>query len=109
MTIRFEQTCFACPEQYDAYDKYDNLVGYLRLRHGFFYVSTPDRSVYLFEQSFPLRALEGLTDEETRLYLEESTIDPDGIFESTLQRETYLAIAERVIENHLNQDSTSLK
>ena len=31
--LRFDQTCGACPEQYDVYDD-DRLVGYARLRHG---------------------------------------------------------------------------
>jgi hypothetical protein len=35
--IRLEQTCGACPEQYDAFYG-DRLVGYLRLRHGYFRV-----------------------------------------------------------------------
>lgn len=35
MNIELRQTCGACPEQYDAYLD-DNLVGYLRLRHGYF-------------------------------------------------------------------------
>lgn len=35
--IRLVQTCTACPEQYDAY-RGDELVGYLRLRHGNFTV-----------------------------------------------------------------------
>lgn len=40
--IRLVRTCFACPEQYDAYDQDDVQVGYLRLRHGFFRVDFPD-------------------------------------------------------------------
>lgn len=39
--IRLEQTCGACPEQYTAFDKDDNPVGYLRLRHGHFRVECP--------------------------------------------------------------------
>lgn len=39
-----EQTCAACPEQYDCFDKNHNLVGYLRLRHGYFYAKYPDVS-----------------------------------------------------------------
>ncbi len=31
-----------CPEQYNAFNKYGNLVGYLRLRHGEFTVACPD-------------------------------------------------------------------
>jgi hypothetical protein len=39
--IVLEQTCCACPEQYDA--KLDGaLVGYLRLRHGRFRVDYPE-------------------------------------------------------------------
>ena len=39
--IRLEQTCIACPEQYDAFIG-DRQVGYLRLRHGNFTVEYPD-------------------------------------------------------------------
>jgi hypothetical protein len=38
--IRLEETCGACPEQYDAYLG-DEKVGYLRLRHGYFTVTCP--------------------------------------------------------------------
>ena len=34
-------TCGACPEQYDVF-KDDEQVGYLRLRHGYFYAEYPD-------------------------------------------------------------------
>ena len=39
--MRLEQTCGACPEQYDVYDNDDQLVGYLRLRHGHFVARYP--------------------------------------------------------------------
>jgi len=39
--IRLEQTCYACPEQYDAYDPDGRKVAYLRLRHGYFTVDMP--------------------------------------------------------------------
>lgn len=39
--IRLEMTCQACPEQYDAFVE-DELVAYLRLRHGTFTVEMPD-------------------------------------------------------------------
>lgn len=41
MEIRLDQTCSACPEQYDAFIG-DERVGYLRLRHGRFTVEVPD-------------------------------------------------------------------
>lgn len=39
--IRLERTCYACPEQYDAYDKFGNEIAYLRLRWGYFRVECP--------------------------------------------------------------------
>lgn len=42
MQITLEQTCYACPEQYDATDETGRQVGYLRLRHGKFTVECPD-------------------------------------------------------------------
>ena len=35
-------TCFACPEQYDVFDANNEMVGYLRLRHGHFRADVPD-------------------------------------------------------------------
>jgi hypothetical protein len=37
-----QQTCYACPEQYDLFDENQNQVAYLRLRHGYFYCDSPD-------------------------------------------------------------------
>lgn len=34
-------TCVACPEQYEVFDG-EQQVGYLRLRHGYFYAACPD-------------------------------------------------------------------
>jgi len=36
--IALVRTCYACPEQYDAYDGTGRRVGYFRLRHGWFTV-----------------------------------------------------------------------
>jgi hypothetical protein len=33
--LKFECICGACPEQYDVFDRNDNLVGYVRLRWGY--------------------------------------------------------------------------
>ena len=41
MDIKLELTCGACPEQYDAFCN-GRQVGYLRLRHGYFYVAYPE-------------------------------------------------------------------
>lgn len=42
MPIKLVQTCGACPEQYDAYDGDKQVVGYLRLRWGYFTVRCPN-------------------------------------------------------------------
>lgn len=39
--FELDQTCGACPEQYDVY-KNGEQVGYLRLRHGYFRADYPD-------------------------------------------------------------------
>jgi hypothetical protein len=39
---RLQQTCGACPEQYDVYDDLGQQVAYLRLRHGRFRANVPD-------------------------------------------------------------------
>jgi hypothetical protein len=45
--IKLDQTCGACPEQYDVYiDGEDDPSGYMRLRHGHF------RAEYLGETVF---------------------------------------------------------
>lgn len=43
--IQLEETCSACPEQYDAY--YNGVqIGYLRLRHGYFRAEYLNEVVY---------------------------------------------------------------
>ena len=41
VVVRLVRTCYACPEQYDAFIG-EEKVGYLRLRHGHFTVKCPD-------------------------------------------------------------------
>lgn len=45
MEIKLVQTCGACPEQYDGYLG-EQIVGYLRLRHGYFYAECYGEIVY---------------------------------------------------------------
>jgi len=43
MSFRLDQTCGACPEQYDVFDEETGeKVGYFRLRHGCFTAEYPD-------------------------------------------------------------------
>lgn len=43
--FRFVQTCAACPEQYDVYEG-DDLVGYVRLRHGYLRADCHGEPIY---------------------------------------------------------------
>jgi hypothetical protein len=77
--IRLFRTCYACPEQYDAYLG-DERVGYLRLRHGFFTVDVPwcgGETIY------------------------EAEPRGDGIFEPD-ERDTYLRFAVDAIQRWLS-------
>ncbi len=50
--MRLVQTCGGCPEQYDVFEG-DELVGYLRLRHGYFYASVPDVGGDIVYEAYP--------------------------------------------------------
>ena len=74
---RLEMTCGACPEQYDVFLG-DEQVGYLRLRHGYFYASVPDCSDSIVFEAHP---------------------KGDGVFESN-ERKYYLTKAIEAIDNY---------
>lgn len=81
--IRLERTCYACPEQYDAYDENGNMVGYLRLRWGTFTVECPDaggETVYEGEDVYG-----------------------DGLFLDS-ERERFLNTAKEAIANYYNKE-----
>ena len=78
--MRLEQTCAACPEQYDVYHG-KLLVGYLRLRHGKFRVH-----------------FMGVGGE----LLYEATTIGDGIFDES-ERDYHLEIAKQVIRAKLEE------
>lgn len=81
LQIRLVQTCGACPEQYDAFIG-DKLVGYLRLRHGYFTVSYPDSA--------------------GRVVYEASTRG-DGLFADD-EREHHLEAAKRAISRAITRE-----
>jgi hypothetical protein len=58
-----ELTCYACPEQYDAFVD-DRQVGYLRLRHGEFRVDCPNVGGETVYRSEP--AGDGMFDDDER-------------------------------------------
>jgi len=68
---RLVRTCGACPEQYDVLDSQENVVAYLRLRHGSYTVSVPDVGGKVIYQAFPQG--DGIFEDHERVkYLEES-------------------------------------
>jgi hypothetical protein len=82
LNIVLEETCGACPEQYDAFLD-GKQVGYLRLRHGRFRVDYPDCGGETIYEAYP---------------------DGDGIFESN-EREFYLTEAKKAIAAKIAQTS----
>ena len=67
-TVEYDlvRTCYACPEQYDVYDKHNNKVGYLRLRHGVFRAEYPDCGGETVYESLPDG--DGIFEEYERMY-----------------------------------------
>lgn len=58
-------TCPACPEQYDVYTQDKQLVGYLRLRHGYFRADVPYCGGETIYESYPRG--DGIFDEDERI------------------------------------------
>lgn len=80
--IRLEQTCCACPEQYDAFLRDTNeLIGYLRLRGGYFRVDYPNSGGETIYEANP---------------------KGDGCFESE-EREFYIKEAKKAIKKKYNE------
>lgn len=80
MEITLMRTCGACPEQYNAVDEAGRVVGYLRLRHGYFSVRYPHADGALIYDAYP---------------------EGDGMFEFD-EREHYLTQAITAIRNALS-------
>ena len=78
--IELIRTCYACPEQYDAFVDGEQ-VGYLRLRHGFFTVEYPDANGKLIYEAEP---------------------EGDGLF-SDNEREYFLNKAKEEINKQLQE------
>ena len=79
--FKLVRTCHSCPEQYDVLDESHNVVGYLRLRHGFFRADFPscgDETIY------------------------EACPKGDGVFEVD-ERDFYLGKAIEAIKSRLNE------
>ena len=82
--LNFKLTCGASPEQYNVF-KDDKQVAYVRLRHGWLYVSDPSMDDIWWQ-------IDDTDNAEVRL-------QGDGIFENASEREYFLnKIADVVIE-----------
>lgn len=75
--FEFNQTCGACPEQYDVSLNGEQMA-YLRLRHGYFYVAVPDCGGEIIYTAYP---------------------KGDGMFDGD-ERDKYLQEALSAIINH---------
>lgn len=86
--LKFKMTCGACPEQYDVF-KNEDYVGYVRLRHGYLYVSDPNDDEVLWSNANP-------SDEDI-------IVEGDGIFHSEDEREYFLNKIADVLHKHINR------
>lgn len=65
--LRFVETCFMCPEQYDVFDSNFKLVGYVRLRHGNLTCEYPAcGGELIYEHTFPTDTWKGSFDYDER-------------------------------------------
>ena len=82
--LEFRETCYACPEQYDVFDKDGNQVGYVRLRHGYLYAQCPDIGGEDVYDAYP---------------------DGDGRFINEYERNFHLNAIAKEIELHINRNT----
>lgn len=79
---QLKKTCWACPEQYDLFDKNQNMIAYFRLRHGCFTVECLD------------------CDGEVVYYAEPKG---DGLFEDD-ERDFYMTEGIKAVKNFIDQN-----
>lgn len=65
---RLECTCGGCPEQYDVFDESETIVGYMRLRNGYFFVYAESPHAGIVYETKDLRGDGIFYDEEERQY-----------------------------------------
>lgn len=80
--LTLQRTCHACPEQYNVYYK-EEVIGYLRLRHGYFRADYPDAAGETIYYAFP---------------------EGDGIFANEKERKHYIDKALTAICRKLNYE-----
>lgn len=83
--VKLLNTCWACPEQYDALLN-GVMIGYLRLRHGRFYAAYPDVGGDIVYEAHP---------------------KGDGIFDDDEREEHLTAAVGKLLEAHARAFSTN--
>lgn len=83
--LNFIRTCDACPEQYDVYDKESNIVGYVRLRHGFLYAEYPYVGGEMVYEAYP---------------------KGDGIFRGDRERKYHLSLIASALLDKIKEEDT---
>lgn len=90
--FKLVQICGACPEAYNVFlstdEKQEDCVGYMRLRHGYFYAEYRGQTVYdanpngdgLFDRDERSRHL-NLACQAIKRAMEEELHEPENIFE----------------------------
>lgn len=103
MQITLEQTCGACPEQYDATDETGRQVGYLRLRHGTFRVECPDVGGTQVYHANPMG--DGIfRDDERSFYLTEAKLAIEKFYRLENARPKYVVAYISFFDNVLKQE-----
>ena len=87
-------TCIACPEQYDVFDKDNELIAYVRYRHGRLTVNP-----YILGTDD--------IDLETLIYSEEIGDEYDGCFSDEEERLVILNKAAEKIKDFYNKKTSS--
>lgn len=86
MNIRLDRTCYACPEQYEAFDENERRVGYLRLRWGEFRVEGPDAGgALVYEATVDHGGMSGIFDFDERDYYLQQAIEAIRAHYATLE------------------------
>lgn len=64
--VTFEQTCFACPEQYELYDPNGERIGFFHYRYGHLTLECPDTGGELVYEKMLGDRADGILDSDTR-------------------------------------------
>lgn len=92
--LTFKLTCSACPEQYDVFDKDNEQVAYVRLRHGSLSLSNADISEDWWE-----------TDTNDTNFPKDKRLRGDAMFDDDDERTFFLNFIAKIIHRKLQNPS----